>query len=1003
RAWDQTSGTAGTKVSTATNGGTTAFSAATDTIDVSVTAVNDAPVFTSLNGTPAYTENGSPVVMDNNVTITDTELTAANNFNGATLTLTRNGGANSQDVFSATGTLSSIAATSGNIVVGGTTIGTYTNSGGTLVFTFNSSATNTLVNSAMQQLAYSNSSDAPPSSVQVNWTFSDNNSGSQGSGGALTATGSTTVLISAVNDAPVLADTALSLTVLEDAGAPSGAVGSVVSAFTGGISDVDSGAAKGLAITGSNETTGTWYYTTNGGTTWTVVGTVSNTAALLLADNANTRLYFAPNANYSGTSLAVLTVRAWDQTSGTAGTKVTTASNGGTTAFSSATDTIDVSVTAVNDAPTGLLLITGTVTEDHMLTADTSSIADADGLGTFSYQWNRNGVAIVGATSSTYTLGDADVGAQISVTVSYTDGQGTNESVTSAPTAPVMNVNDAPTGLPLITGTVTEDQTLTVDTSGMADADGLGTFSYQWLRNGMAIAGVTSSTYTLGDADVGTQISVTVTYTDGQGTNESLTSAPTAPVVNVNDAPLLVTNTGSTVGEGGTDTIDASELAVTDVDTSAAQLTYSISTGPASGRLELTTAPGVSATTFTQADLAANRVIYLHDGSETTSDSFTFTVSDGAGGLIGLTTVTLTITPVNDTPTITSNGGGATAAITVAEHVSAVTIVTGQDVDLPAQALTYHISGGVDQARFSINAATGALNFTAPPDFEVATDANGDNVYVVQVQVTDSQGASTTQTIQVTVTDVVERVPPPIIPPVLVSPTPPPSTGGPTPGPGTPPPAGSLTPVDNEPVLTPVPSGPKVLPVDDRPISQAPLTLVSPPDRPVVKVPDEVKHPQPEAAKETPLVLVNDDQGRPLFSVLPVEPTPMLEPEPPETKPSVSDLLMTKLDEMTVSLEQSVNLSEEHHELMARVTVVTGTVLSVGFVAWALRSGAILASCLATMPAWQHFDHPPVMRLGRGEHPRRRDEMTRAGQEETTEFSGLTRVFDDKPPLKRTA
>ena len=162
----------------------------------------------------------------------------------------------------------------------------------------------------------------------------------------------TTVTVSSVNDAPVLADTALALTVAEDAGVPSGAVGSLVSAFTGGITDVDSGASKGLAITGSNQTNGIWYYTRNEGTTWTAVGTVSNTSALLLADNASTRLYFAPNANYNGTSSAALTVRAWDQTSGTAGTKVSTASNGGTTAFSSATDTVDVTVTAVNDAPT---------------------------------------------------------------------------------------------------------------------------------------------------------------------------------------------------------------------------------------------------------------------------------------------------------------------------------------------------------------------------------------------------------------------------------------------------------------------------------------------------------------------------------------------------------------------------------------------------------------------------------------------------------------------------
>ncbi|GKS68322.1 hypothetical protein W03_03260 [Nitrosomonas sp. PY1] len=158
--------------------------------------------------------------------------------------------------------------------------------------------------------------------------------------------------ITPINDAPGLTDTALSLTVPEDAGPPSGAVGSLVSAWTGGITDVDSGAAKGLAITGSNETNGTWYYTTNGGTTWTTVGTVSPTSALLLSDTGSMRLYFAPNADYNGTSPGALTVRAWDQTSGTAGSKVSTASSGGTTAFSSATDIIDVNVTAVNEGPT---------------------------------------------------------------------------------------------------------------------------------------------------------------------------------------------------------------------------------------------------------------------------------------------------------------------------------------------------------------------------------------------------------------------------------------------------------------------------------------------------------------------------------------------------------------------------------------------------------------------------------------------------------------------------
>ena len=158
----------------------------------------------------------------------------------------------------------------------------------------------------------------------------------------------------------------------------------------------------------------------------------------------------------------------------------------------------------VNDAPTGLPTISGTPTEDQTLSALTAGIADIDGLGAFSFQWLRGGVAnCTGATASTYTLGDADVGTSISVRVNYIDGQGTPESLTSAAVGPVANVNDAPTGLPTISGTPTEDQTLTADTSTLADIDGLGAFSFQWLRGGVAIAGATNSTYTLGDADLG--------------------------------------------------------------------------------------------------------------------------------------------------------------------------------------------------------------------------------------------------------------------------------------------------------------------------------------------------------------------------------------------------------------------------------------------------------------------------------------------------------------------
>ena len=102
-----------------------------------------------------------------------------------TLTLSRHGGANSQDVFSATGNLSALTQ-GGNLVLSGVTIGTVTtNSAGTLLLTFNGNATQARVNETLQSIAYANSSDAPPASAQIDWTFSDGNSGAQGPGGAL--------------------------------------------------------------------------------------------------------------------------------------------------------------------------------------------------------------------------------------------------------------------------------------------------------------------------------------------------------------------------------------------------------------------------------------------------------------------------------------------------------------------------------------------------------------------------------------------------------------------------------------------------------------------------------------------------------------------------------------------------------------------------------------------------------------------------------------------------
>ena len=153
------------------------------------------------------------------------------------------------------------------------------------------------------------------------------------------------------------------------------------------------------------------------------------------------------------------------------------------------------------------------------------------------WQWSRDGVLIDGANGSTYTLVQADVGTAMTVTASYTDGEGTPESVTSESTSVVENVSHAPTGAVTISGTAREDEVLTASHT-LSDGDGLGVMGWQWSRDGGAIDGANGSTYTLVQADVGTAITVTASYTDGEGTPESVTSSATALVLNQNDAPV---------------------------------------------------------------------------------------------------------------------------------------------------------------------------------------------------------------------------------------------------------------------------------------------------------------------------------------------------------------------------------------------------------------------------------------------------------------------------------
>ena len=195
-----------------------------------------------------------------------------------------------------------------------------------------------------------------------------------------------------------------------------------------------------------------------------------------------------------------------------------------------------------------LPVITGTIQVGETLAVDLSRISDPWGPSnawTRYYQWIRtNGTTdtdIDGANASTYTLTADDRGHRIKVSVYlravYWRTGATNTLLRfSEPSAAVPapgQTNNRATGAAAITGTAKVGQTLTADTSGISDSDGMtkAAFNYQWLADDADLSGATSSTYTLAAADAGKAIKVRVSFTDDAGNNETLTSVATVAVV----------------------------------------------------------------------------------------------------------------------------------------------------------------------------------------------------------------------------------------------------------------------------------------------------------------------------------------------------------------------------------------------------------------------------------------------------------------------------------------
>lgn len=473
---------------------------------VGVIKVNDAPTL-NLSSATATSNGSTPVVLTSDVTVSDFELDALNNYGGASITLKRNGTASADDVFS--------------VPSDATTLGTVSNSGGILTITFNDGVTKTQVESVLSAITYQNNSATPPlEPVSIDWLFSDGNTSVQGTGGELNATASTSVTISS----------------------------------------------------------------------------------------------------------------------------------------------------PTNHVPTGIVTIEGTPTQGQTLTAN-NTLADANGLGTIAYQWKKTDGSVI-ATTSTLLMTQAEVGQIITLTASYTDLGGTLESVSSSPTSIVANVNDVPTGTVTITGTLTQGQTLTAN-NNLVDIDGIptsgtGEITYQWKAGGNVISGATSNTYVLQLTDVGKTITVTASYTDLGGTNESVESSSTNTVIALNQAPTLTIpylNQGIAYGKQWNYNLN---LASHFSDPENGALTFSIVNKPAWLSVSNGSLVGTPPSKALNQQPFPIQITATDTGGLSTSSNFTVTVLDfDAGNLFQGTTGNESISGTSSIDTITYTASPANLTLTL--------------------------------------------------------------------------------------------------------------------------------------------------------------------------------------------------------------------------------------------------------------------------------------------------------------------------------------------------
>ena len=232
---------------------------------------------------------------------------------------------------------------------------------------------------------------------------------------------------------------------------------------------------------------------------------------------------------------------------------------------------------------------------------------------------------------------------------------------------------------------------------------------------------------------------VEIRVTDGH--DESDTAMMSVSVLPVNDnVPVFTAGAAQTltVFEESANGTVVGDAVATDADLPGDTLTYTINAGHPLGGFAMDSAGRLTIADASVLDLDFN------DGTPQVA-VLTVNVNDGAHDVTQQ--VTVEVSAINDNAPVFTSPDTAD----VVENTTSVLTVTATDDDRPAQTVIFWLSGGADEAKFSIDTNTGALSFVTAPDYEAPTDVGADNVYNVQVQANDQNGLTSTQDITVTV------------------------------------------------------------------------------------------------------------------------------------------------------------------------------------------------------------------------------------------------------------